>query len=68
MLMLGGSQPDLRAPPSEKLKVGAARMGTPRKRKVAPVATPSLDSKSIARLRALICQAGASSPTTGQVL
>ena len=43
---VGGSQPDLRASVSGKLKRGAARIGTPRKRSTAPSAVPSLVAKS----------------------
>jgi hypothetical protein len=46
MLMVGGSQPDLRALLSGKLRLGRARMGVPRKRSTAPSAMPSLASRS----------------------
>ena len=58
MFRLGGSQPDLRASVTGKLKAGAARIGTPRKRSTAPSARPSLASKSSDTSRASSTQSG----------
>jgi hypothetical protein len=66
--MVGGNQPDLRASLSGKLRLGRARMGTPRKRSTAPSAMPSLVSKSISTLRMRSCQSGSSPVPSGQLV